>query len=200
MALSLKTSGIRILCEWPLVDLDPTDVHTDLETLPYNQGQAALDAEVARLLLTRDPHATFNRPDNVDPALAEANHAEALNEIGKHLAQIAGIDLAIAKQNAILSRHERSNRAGAENAAAADGKVNQTALGLYQKQYGPRPPVLDAEQLVIEKQAELKSAQATLLQTQADISRSRTAATKRRRPSWSTLPINAPQPCKSWHL
>jgi hemolysin D len=85
-----------------LVDLDPTDIQTDLESLLYNQAQAALDAEVARILLTRDPNTSFNIPENVDPTLAEANHDQALNAITKHLAQIAGIESAIARQNAIL--------------------------------------------------------------------------------------------------
>ena len=173
----LETSAIRsiyvddgdhVTAGQLLVDLDPTDVKTDLDSLLYNQGQAALDAEVARLLLTKDRQTRFKVPDNVDPALAEANHSEALNEISKHLAQIAGIDSSIAKQKAILE----ATQAEIERATATLPLLTekyQSALSLYKSRDGARTPVLDSDQAVIEKQAELKSAQASVLQTQADI-------------------------------
>ena len=57
----LETAVIRIIhvdegdhvsAEQLLVELDPTEIKADLDTLLYDQRQAALDAELARILLS----------------------------------------------------------------------------------------------------------------------------------------------------
>ena len=95
-----------------LVDLDPTDLHADLQSLLYDHGQAALDAEVARLLLSRDPDGPFAVPEGVDPVLAERTAAQALSEIGKHLAELLSLrsDMAQHRADARGQRPRRSRR------------------------------------------------------------------------------------------
>ena len=43
-----------------------------------------------------------------------------------------------------------------------------TAKGLYDKKFGTRPPVLDSEQQLVEKRAELKTAEHNVHQLQAE--------------------------------
>src|SRR5262249_27902126 len=152
--------GDHVTSGQPLVDLDPTDLTADLQSLLYDRGQAALDAEVARLLLTRDPKTPFRAVNGVDPALAEANHAQAVSEITKHLAEVAGTQSTIDERNATLD----GNAAQIERAKATLPLLEErreSVASLWDKRVGARPPVLDAEQQVIEKKAELKAAQAS---------------------------------------
>src|SRR5262249_22461795 len=73
-----------------LVDLDPTEARADLDALIYNRIQAALDLEVTRVLLTRDPAEALRAPDGADPVLAAQSRTQAQREIERHLAAIAG--------------------------------------------------------------------------------------------------------------
>ena len=151
-----------------LVDLDPTDLAADLQSMLYDRGQASLDAEMAKLLLTRDPQAPFARPEGVEPALAEANHAQAVSEIGKHRAEVASLAADIAQRRAELE----SNAAQIEKARATLPLLEEkhaNLQSLWDKRVGPRQPVLDAEQQLIDKRAELKSAEAAGRQAKAAI-------------------------------
>ena len=150
-----------------LVDLDPTDVKADLGSLIYDRGQAALDAEVARLLLTRDPDGPFAVPSDVDPVLAEANRLQARAEISRHFAQIAAVDAEIAQKQASKDANEATIER-ARNTLPLIEEKNATARSLYDKKYGARAPVLDSEQLLIEKRAELASSQAVSRQISAE--------------------------------
>jgi hemolysin D len=150
-----------------LVDLDPTEARADLDALIYNLTQAALDAEVARVLLTRNPDEPFRGPEGADPELVEQSHSQAQREIEKQLATIAGFEADIAQKNAEL----QSNDAQIERAQLTLPLLqekNETAKGLYEKQYGTRPPVLDSEQALVEKRAELKAAQQNVYQLEAE--------------------------------
>jgi hemolysin D len=151
-----------------LVDLDPTDLHADLQSMLYDHGQAALDAEVARVLLTMDTATAFNAPDGVDPVLAEANHAQAISEITRHLAQIAQTQSEVDQRDAALE----ANAAQIERARATLPLLTERHANvgtLWEKRMGTRQPVLDAEQQLIEKRAELKTAEASTHQTHAEI-------------------------------
>lgn len=168
----LETSAIRairvddgdhVAAGEVLVELDPTDVKADLGALVYDRGQAALDAEVARLLMTRDPQGPFATPQGVDPVLAEANHAQALAEIRKHLAQVAGAEAELAQRKAALQANGVTMTRAKTTLPLLEEK-NATAKTLYDKQFGARPPVLDSEQALIEKRAELSTAEASALQ------------------------------------
>jgi hemolysin D len=173
----LETSAIRaihvddgdhVAAGQILVELDPTDVKADLTSELYDRGQAALDAEVARLLMTRDPQGDFHSPEGVDVALAEANHAQAVAEIEKHLAQVAEAEAELSQKQASLD----ANAATIERAKATLPLLeekNTTAKTLFDKQAGARPPVLDSEQQVIEKRAELAGAQAAARQVAAEM-------------------------------
>lgn len=180
----LETSAIRaihvddgdhVAAGQILVELDPTDVKADLASLIYDRGQAALDAEVARLLMTRNSDEIFQAPDGVDPALVEANHSQARAEIEKHLAQVA-------EAEADLEQKQASRDSNAATIARAKATLplleekNATAKTLYDKQFGARPPVLDSEQQLIEKRAELASAEAAARQILGEM-----AAAKARR-------------------
>ena len=168
----LETSAIRaihvddgdhVTAGQVLVELDPTDVKADLDALVYDRGQAALDAEVARLLMTRDRQGEFHAPVGVDAALVEANHDQALAEIRKHLAQISETEAEVAQKQAALE----ANAATIERAQATLPLLiekNATAKTLFAKQAGARPPVLNSEQQVIEKRAELATAEAATRQ------------------------------------
>jgi hemolysin D len=150
-----------------LVDLDPTEARADLDALVYNLTQAALDAEVARVLLSRDPEEPFHGPEDADPVLVEQSHSQAQREIEKHVAAIAGFEADIAQKEAAL----QSNDAQIERARLTLPLLlekNETAKGLYDKKFGTRPPVLDSEQQLVEKRAELKTAETNIQQIQAE--------------------------------
>jgi len=150
-----------------LVDLNPTEAQADLGTLLYNRAQAGLDAEVARVLATRDPAEPFRVLPDVDPALAAQNRQQAEREIERHLAAVAGIEADLAQKRAGLE----ANEAQVERARVLLPLLQErytTLKGLYDKQYGARPPVLDAEQQLVEKRADLKAAEGTRRQIEAE--------------------------------
>jgi hemolysin D len=150
-----------------LVDLDPTEARADLDALVYNRTQAALDAEVARVLLSRDPAETFRGPEGADPVLVEQSHSQAQREIEKHLAIVAGLEADMAQKEAAL----QSNDAQIERARLTLPLLkekNETAKTLYDKKFGTRPPVLESEQQLVEKRAELKTAENNIHQIQAE--------------------------------
>ena len=159
--------GDHVTAGQPLVDLDPTEARADLDTLNYDRTQAALDAEVARVLLTRDPDAPFRGPDGADPELVEQSHSQAQREIEKQLAAIAGFEADIAQKDAELNANDAQIERAQLTLPLLQEK-NDTAKGLYDKQYGTRPPVLDSEQALVEKRAELKAAQQNVFQLQAE--------------------------------
>jgi hemolysin D len=173
----LETSAIRaihvddgdhVTAGQLLVDLDPTDLHADLQSMLYDRGQAALDAEVARLMLTMDPDAPFAAIEGADAVLSEANHAQAISEIGRLNAQIAETQSDIDQRSASLEANAAQiERAKATLPLLAERRANVGTL--WDKRMGTRQPVLDAEQQVIEKRAELKSAEAATRQTNAEI-------------------------------
>jgi membrane fusion protein, hemolysin D len=159
--------GDHVTAGQSLVDLDPTEAHANLEALVYNRVQAELDAEVARALLGRDPERSFHGPDGADPALVEQNHSQARREIEKHLAIITGYTAEIARKDAAL----QSNDAQIERAQLILPLLeekNKTAKTLYEKGSGTRPPVLDSEQQIVEKRADLKIAERNISQIQAE--------------------------------
>jgi hemolysin D len=150
-----------------LVDLDLTEAKADLDTLLYNWTQAELDAEVARVLLSLNVNEPFQGPEAADPELVAQNHSQAQREIEKQLATIASFEADIAQKDAAL----KSNDAAIERAQLTIPLLeekNETAKGLYDKRYGTRPPVLDSEQALVEKRAELKSAETNVQQIQAE--------------------------------
>jgi hemolysin D len=151
-----------------LVDLDPTEARADLDALTYNRTQAVLDVEVTRLLLTLNPDEPFRAPEGADPILAEQSRSQALREIEKHLAATAGLQADIAQKQAAL----QVNAAQIERARLIIPLIaekHETAKGLYDKRIGARPPVLDTQQQLVEKQAELKAAEHGMLQIEAEI-------------------------------
>ncbi len=150
-----------------LVDLDPTEARADLDTLMYNRAQAALDAEVARVLLTRNANEPFHGPEDADPVMVEQSHSQAQREIEKQLATIAGFEADIAQKTAALYANDAQIERAQLTLPLLEEK-NETAKGLYEKQYGTRPPVLDSEQALVEKRAELKSAQHNVYQLEAE--------------------------------
>ena len=127
--------GDHVTAGQPLVDLDPTEARADLDTLTYDRTQAALDAEVARVLLTRDPDAPFHGPDGADPELVEQSHSQAQREIERHLATIAGFEADIAQKDAALEANDAQIER-AELTLPLLQEKNETAKGLYDKQYG----------------------------------------------------------------
>jgi hemolysin D len=173
----LETSAIRaiyvddgdhVAAGQLLVDLDPTDLHADLQSMSYDHGQAMLDAEVARVLLSRNPDTPFSAIAGVDLALIDANHAQAVSEITKHLAQISETQSDIDQRGATLE----ANAAQIERARATLPLLEEKRANvgtLWDKRVGTRQPVLDAEQQLIEKRAELASAEASTRQTHAEI-------------------------------
>ncbi|RFB76285.1 HlyD family type I secretion periplasmic adaptor subunit [Methylovirgula sp. 4M-Z18] len=173
----LETSAIRaihvddgdhVTAGEALVDLDPTDAKADLATSTYDRNQSALDAEVARVLLTRDPNATFVAPDGVDPVLAEANREQARSEIRKYLALVAGLEADIAQKQAQID----VNNVAIERAKATLPLLTEKdnmAQSLWSKGLGTRQPVLDAQQQLLEKRAEISTGDATSKQIAADI-------------------------------
>jgi hemolysin D len=151
-----------------LVDLDTIEARADLDALRYNRAQSALDAEVARVLLTRNASEPLRIPADADPVLIEQSRDQAQREIEKHLATTAGYIADIAQKAAALE----ANDAQIERAQLTIpllAEKHETAKGLYDKRYGPRAPVLDSEQQLLEKRAELKAAQINVDQIKAEI-------------------------------
>ena len=160
--------GVHVTAGQVLVELDPTDVTADLDQLIYDNGQAKLDAEVTRVLLTRDSATAFIAPEGTDPLLAKANQAQAASEIAKHLAQISGLEASTAQKKAQLE----ANQVAIERAKATIPLLNekfQTTQALWEKKIGLRAPVLESQQQLLEKRAELANGEATTKQINADI-------------------------------
>ncbi|NEV00779.1 HlyD family type I secretion periplasmic adaptor subunit [Bradyrhizobium uaiense] len=159
--------GDHVKAGQALVDLDRTEAHADLEALIYNRTQAELDAEVARVLLGRDPEGSFHGPAGAAPALVEQSHSQARREIEKHRAIVAGFTAEIAQKDVALE----SNDAQIERAKLILPLLeekNKTAKALYEKGNGTRPPVLDSEQQIVEKHADLKIAERNIDQIRAE--------------------------------
>ncbi len=160
--------GDRVSAGQLLVDLDPTEARADLDALLYNRTQAALDVEMTRVLLVRDAEEPFRAPEGADPVLAEQSRSQALREIEKHLAATAGYEADIAQKQAALQVNEAQiERARLTIPLLAE--KHETAKGLYEKRYGARPPVLDSQQQLVEKNAELKAAEHAVHQIEAEI-------------------------------
>jgi hemolysin D len=150
-----------------LVDLDPTEARADLDALVYNRAQAALDAEVARVLLTRNPDEPFRGPADADPVLVAHGRDQAQREIEKQLATIAGFEADMAQKDAALESNDAQIERARLTLPLLEEK-HETAKGLYDKRYGARPPVLDSEQQLVEKRAELKTAERNVHQIEAE--------------------------------
>jgi membrane fusion protein, hemolysin D len=159
--------GDHVAAGQSLVDLDPTEAHANLEALVYNRTQAELDAEVARALLGRDPERSFHGPEGADPALVEQNHSQARREIEKHLAIVAGYAAEIAQKDAALESNDAQIERARLTLPLLEEK-NKTAKTLYEKGSGTRPPVLESEQQIVEKRADLKIAERNISQIQAE--------------------------------
>jgi hemolysin D len=150
-----------------LVDLDPTEARADLDALVYNRAQAALDAEVARVLLTRNPDEPFRGPADADPVLVAHSRDQAQREIEKQLATIAGFEADMAQKDAALESNDAQIERARLTLPLLEEK-HETAKGLYDKRFGARPPVLDSEQQLVEKRAELKTAERNVHQIEAE--------------------------------
>lgn len=160
--------GDHVVAGQLLVDLDPTEAQADIGALLYNHDQAALDAEVARVLMTRDPYEPFRTPAGIDSGLADQNHAQADREIERHLAVLAGIAADVEQKqagiDATASQIERLHLI-----LPILDERHAVLKGLYDKAIGARPPLLDAAQQLIEKRGELAAQEATLRQIEAEI-------------------------------
>jgi hemolysin D len=99
--------------------------------------------------------------------MVEQSHGQAQREIEKQLATIAGFEADMAQKDAALYANDAQIERAQLTLPLLEEK-NETAKGLYDKQYGTRPPVLDSEQALVEKRAELKSAQHNVYQLQAE--------------------------------
>ncbi len=160
--------GDHVVAGQLLVDLDPTEAQADLGTLRYNLFQAELDAEVARVLLTRDPATRFVAPAGSDPELVAGNWMQAKREIERHLAALAELDAERGQKQASLE----SNAAQIERLSTILPLLEEkltTATGLWDKRYGARPAVLDAAQEVAEKRGDLKAARSNVRQIEAEM-------------------------------
>jgi hemolysin D len=151
-----------------LVDLDLTEAKADLDVLLTSRSQAALDAELARVLLTRDTEASFHIPVGADPILVEQSREQARREIEKQLAITTGFEADIAEKKAALEANDAQIER-AELTIPLLQEKNDVAKGLYQKGYGAKPPVLESEQQLLEKRADLRSAKVNIDQIQAEI-------------------------------
>jgi hemolysin D len=160
--------GDHVAAGQVLVDLDPTEVRADLEALLYNRAQAALDAEAARVLLTRNPDEPFRAPDGVAPLLAEHSRSQAFVEIEKHLSALAGLEADLAQKEAALRTNEAQIERGRLSVPLLEEK-HATAKGLYDKGIGARPPVLESQQQLVDKRAELKGAELAVHQIGAEM-------------------------------
>src|SRR6185437_4344063 len=151
-----------------LVDLDLTEAKADLDALLTNRAQAALDAELARVLLTRDIMEPFRVPHGADPILVEQSRDQAQREIEKQLATGAGYEADIVEKTAALEANDAQIER-AELTIPLLQEKNDVAKGLYQKGYGAKPPVLESEQQLLEKRAELRTAKVNADQIHAEI-------------------------------
>lgn len=151
-----------------LVDLDPTEARADLDALRTSRAQAALDAEVARVLLTRDAGDAVRAPEGADPQLFAQSQDQARREIEKHLATIDAYEADIAQKTAALEANDAQIERVRLTIPLLQEK-NDVAKRLYEKGYGARPPVLDSTQQLVEKRAELRAAEVNIDQIQAEI-------------------------------
>ena len=150
-----------------LVELDPTEAEADLDQLAYNRLQAALDAEVARVLLTRDPAEPFQAPAGADPALVAYGRDQAAREVEKHLAAVLGLEAELAQKAALIAAAQNQIERARLILPLLEERL-ATHTGLYERRVGARPPMLEAQQQVLERQAELKGAGQSVRQYEAE--------------------------------
>ena len=151
-----------------LVDLDPTEARADLGSLLTSRAQSALDAEVARVLLTRDAAEPLHPPRDADPVLVAQSIDQARREIEKHRATTAAFEADIAQKIAALDANDAQIERAKLTIPLLQEK-NDVARGLYEKGYGPRPPVLESEQALVEKRAELRAAEVNVDEIRAEM-------------------------------
>jgi len=160
--------GDHVSAEQLLVELDPTEIKADLDTLLYDQRQAALDAELARILLSVNPDEPFHAPEGADPIVSAASEHQARNEIIKHLATLEGNAADISQKRATLDvnavQMERAKRI-----IPLLSERRDDLKALYDKKYGNKPPLFDAEQQLVEKQSDFKAAEQIVRQIEAEI-------------------------------
>jgi hemolysin D len=104
----------------------------------------------------------------VDAALAAQNKVQAEREIERHLAAVAGIEADLAQKRAALE----TNTAQIERARDVVPLLEErhgVLKGLYERQVGARPPVLEAEQLLVERRADLRAAGSARRQIEAEM-------------------------------
>jgi hemolysin D len=174
----LETSAIRAIyvddgdhvkAGQALVDLDPTDVTTDLEALRYDSGQAALDAEVAQLLVTMNPDEVFHAPADVDPALVEANHQLAMSTIRQFLARQAEAQAGIAQKQAAVD----VSRVAVDRAKKILPLLKEKDFAistLERKGFGSHAAARESAQGSIDATASVASAETSKHQAEADVS------------------------------
>ncbi len=107
-------------------------------------------------------------PPGVAAGVAEQTHRRALAELGRHAAERAGTAADVAEKRAELV----ANAAQTEREEAVLPLLQDrydTAKGLYDKRFGPKPPVLDAEQSLREHEAALKGAEGAAAEIAAQI-------------------------------
>jgi hemolysin D len=177
----LETSAIRaiyvddgdhVTAGEVLVELDPTDVTTDLAAQRYDMTQAALDAEVARLLLTKNPEEAFRMPAGVDPALAEANHQLAVISIKQYLAKVAEAEADVAQKEATIEAGKIALDRAKQTLPLLEEK-NDTTKTLLDHGFGTRATERDTLQQAIEARAALSSAGTAQHQASADLESSK---------------------------
>jgi multidrug efflux pump subunit AcrA (membrane-fusion protein) len=95
----------------------------------------------------------------------DMRRSQAQREIEKHLATIAGFGADIALKDAALTSNDTQIERAKLTIPLLEEK-NETAKSLYDKKYGTRPPLLDSEQQLVEKRAELKTAETNVKQIQ----------------------------------
>lgn len=151
-----------------LVELDPTEALADLDTLRYDRSKAMIDAEVARALLVRDVDVIIANVPEADPVLVDHAREQATSELMKHFAAMEAMDADIAQKSAQrLANEAQRDRARAVIPLLEEKRT--TAAGLYEKRFGARQPVLDAEQQLIERKADLRNAEEVGRQIDAEI-------------------------------
>lgn len=160
--------GDHVTAGQVLVELDPTEAQADLGTLLNDRRHAAIEAEIARAIMGGPNAKIFVAPHGLDAELIEASRGRAWNEAQKHRALIQELRANIEEKRAAIANAALQIERDQKTLPLMEERL-KAVKALWDARNGPRPPVLDAEQVLIERRAQVEQLKAATRQSQSEI-------------------------------
>ena len=152
-----------------LVELDPTEMTSEAESVRSDLVKAWLQVATSTALLAPDPPTAFATPPIVQrkhQRLVEAARARMAGEMEKLRSKLATIDAEIAEQQAALLEAKGKLRYAQETTPLL--KMLHDSRGeLYQKQLLPLPEWLKSQREVLDNKAQINASRNGIVQAEA---------------------------------